>query len=76
MAPNLERGVQNLKPLANMPEYAEAAASNMAFITSCRDEARDSLASAAASGKLVFTREHGGVLTGEELDALDDEDVA
>ena len=71
-----ERGVQNLKPLANMPEYAEAAASNMAFITSCRDEARDSLASSAASGKLVFTREHGGVLTGEELDALDDEDVA
>ena len=71
-----ERGVKNLQPLEQTPGYAEAAASNFSYITSCRHEARDSLASSAAAGKLVFTREHGGVLTGEELDALDDEDVA
>jgi hypothetical protein len=72
-----ERGVSDLKPLAGTPGYAAAAASNMAYITGCRREACDDLASAAVAGRLAWSDDVALAPTAEaELERRDAADVS
>ena len=50
-------------------DYTTAAASKMAYITGCRHEARDDLASAAAAGRLAWAEDPDANL--EERDEAD-----
>ena len=53
------KGVIDLKPLEYTPRYASAKASNFNYITSCREDACNELAEAAAGGKLAWTEGSG-----------------